>query len=530
MSTLHPTTNDEVYKVIMSSKKTNTPTENLFFHLLSTVLSILLPYLVTLFNASFASGSVPDLFKQAIVRPLLKKPNLDPNDPSNYRPISLLPFLSKVLERLVQSCLNDHINFIHLDEQYQSGFKSLHSTESALLFVTNQLRISADNNNISILVTLDLSSAFDTLDHPTLIRTLELHLGISDTALNWFRSYLSHRSQTVLFNDKYSNPKSKTFGVPQGAVDAPLLYRIYIIPILILLKRLNLNYHIYADDTQIYICSTPNNYHDLINRIKLCYKEISDLLSKLFLKLNDSKTEIILIGNPNIVEKCKSQISNIQLNDSIITFSSFLKNLGIILDENLSFDKHIKTVSNNSMFRLRNLRHIRPHFDTSSFKIIIHSTITSRLDYCNSLYFGLPSSSLRNLQLVQNFSARLILNRNKYCHITPLLHELHWLPINSRIKYKLLLFIFKSLNDLAPPYLSNLLHHYEPPRSLRSSNNNNLIIPRTHKITMGDRAFAAIGPKLWNALPINIKNSTSLNSFKKLKTYLFCEYYDPLIF
>ena len=183
------------------------------------------------------------------------------------------------------------------------------------------------------------------------------------------------------------------------------------------------------------------------------------------------------------------------------------------------------------MFRLRNLRHIRPHFDKSSFQMIIHSTITSRLDYCNYLLSGLPSSSLRNLQLVQNFAARLILNRGKFCHITPLLYELHWLPIDCRIKYKILLLIYKSLHELAPSYLCDLLHHYEPSRSLRSANSNNLIIPRTNNVTMGDRAFSVFGPRHWNELPEKVKNSSSVNLFKKsLKTHLFSKHYDSLIF
>ena len=132
------------------------------------------------------------------------------------------------------------------------------------------------------------------------------------------------------------------------------------------------------------------------------------------------------------------------------------------------------------MFRLRNLRQIRSHFDKSSFQIAVHATVISKLDYCNSLYAGLPSSSLRPLQLVQNFAARLILRRSKFCHITPLLHELHWLPIYSRIKFKVLLFVFKALHGLAPTYLSSLLSYYQPTRSLRSTDQLLLEIPRTN--------------------------------------------------
>ena len=186
------------------------------------------------------------------------------------------------------------------------------------------------------------------------------------------------------------------------------------------------------------------------------------------------------------------------------------------------------------MFLLRQLRHIRLHFDKPSFEIIIHSTITSRLDYCNSLLSGLYTNNLRPLQLVQNYAARLILNRNKYCHITSLLHELHWLPIEPRIKFKVLLLIFKSLHGLAPSYLSNLLQLPEP-SNRRSSNLNKLVIPRKERgfflRTMGDRAFSVYGPTEWNILPEEVKNSSSINLFKKsLKTYLFSKHFNSLIF
>ena len=138
---------------------------------------------------------------------------------------------------------------------------------------------------------------------------------------------------------------------------------------------------------------------------------------------------------------------------------------------------------------------------------------------------------LRLIQLVQNFSARLILNRNKFCHITVLLYELHWLPIDSRIKFKVLLFIYISLNGLAPSYFSDLLHLYEPTRSLRSSNKYDLVVPRFNRNCFGGCAFSVCGPNLWKDLPYEIKSASSIDSFKnKLKTHLFSKHFDSLIF
>ena len=424
----------------------------------------------------------------------------------------------------------DHMTAIDLDEKFQSGFKNLHSTETALLYVTDRLRISSDNNRISFLISLDLSSAFDTLDHPTLIEILSSHLGISGTALYWFRSYLENRSTIVLFNGNYSESKPLKYGVPQGSVLGPLLFRIYLLPLLCLLKQLGLSFHIYADDTQIYICCSLDDYMVTLNYIKSCYTQISYLLSKLFLKLNDSKTEIILIGKKNIVDTCKSHTFNIEFNNSIITFSSFIKNLGVTFDENLTFEKHIKTIANNAMLRLRVLRRVRSHFDKSSFEIIVHSVITSRLDYCNSLLSGMPTCSIRYLQLVQNYAARSILNKNKFCHVTPLLFKLHWLPIKCRINFKIILLIYKSLNGLAPSYLTDIIFRHESRHPLRSSDQENLVIPKFKTESFGGRAFSVLGPRLWNALPNEIKTSSSLHLFKKsLKTHLFSIHYDSLI-
>ena len=178
------------------------------------------------------------------------------------------------------------------------------------------------------------------------------------------------------------------------------------------------------------------------------------------------------------------------------------------------------------MYHLRNLLNIRPYFTKSSFEIAIHALITTRLDYCNSLFSGLPKATLRPLQTAQNFAARIVLHRGKFCHITPLLKELHWLPIESRIDFKVLLFVYKARNNLAPPYLSSLLSSSTSGRSLRSSTRNELIIPRSHKCSMGDRAFSIYGPKLWKTLPEDIKDSPSLSIFKtKLKTFIFSAYF-----
>ena len=528
LKVLAPTCEAEVTFIIKSAKKTNSPNEIFPSKYYIEFLPTLLPYIVKLINTSFSTGTFPSYFKHATVRPILKKSNADPNTPSNYRPISLLPFLSKIIERLAASRILEHMDLIKLGDTFQSGFKIRHSTETSLLYLTDQLRRYSDSGKVSILINLDLSAAFDTLDPETLLKDLNTYLGLSDAALDWFKSYLSNRTQDVKIENDISSPKPVPFGVPQGSVDGPHLFRIYLIPLLILLKKLGLKFSIFADDSGIYISCSPADIPATIDNLTSCYKIISEFLASKFLKLNDSKTQVILIGTESNVSKCKSQSPNIKLGDSIVPFSSHVKNLGVLFDETLSFKKHISTVAKNLMFHLRNLRHIRSYFTKSSFETVIHAFITSRLDYCNSLYSGLPSSTLRPLQIAQNFAARIILQRSKFCHITPVLRELHWLPVESRIKFKVMLFTYKSLNDLAPPYLTSLLSYQCHSCSLRSSSSKTLTIPRTYRVKMGDRAFSVAAPKLWKTLSTDIQNSPCLTTFKnKLKTHLFSIYFDP---
>lgn len=214
------------------------------------------------------------------------------------------------------------------------------------------------------------------------------------------------------------------------------------------------------------------------------------------LNLSDSKIEILLIEKNILVKECKTQISSIELNTHHIKFLSSFKNFGVIFDKQLSFKAHKKAISSTNMARFFNLCHVRFDFNKFSFEIIIHSTILSRFDYCISLLAGLLCSSLHQFQFAQNFTGRLTCHHSKFFRITHAFSELHWLSITSKIKFRILIFIHKSLNGLATPYLSNLLSLYESSRPLQSSNSNKLSIPFTNTISMGDCTFFENDPLL----------------------------------
>ena len=235
------------------------------------------------------------------------------------------------------------------------------------------------------------------------------------------------------------------------------------------------------------------------------------------LKLNEEKTEIILC-NP---KKFDIHISSLKFGDEVVNFSNSGKNLGVVFDEKLNMNEHITSVSKTVYSEIRRLKQVRNFITSkSSLQKLASSFILSRLDYCNSLFSNLPDKELNKLQKLQNYAARVILKKPIREHAKPLLRDLHWLPINARVDYKICVLIFKCLNGLAPAYLSNLVSIYKPSRNLRSSKAFLLTPVPSNFVRLGDRAFSVYAPKIWKKIPNYMKNCKSLETFKrKLKTY-----------
>ncbi|KAK3536301.1 hypothetical protein QTP86_002173, partial [Hemibagrus guttatus] len=351
---------EEVLQITRSCNPTTCPLDPIPSAMLQTISPDLLPFITTVINGSLTSGHVPTAFKKARVIPILKKPALDPSDISNYRPVSLLSFLSKILERVVCNQLSDYLMQNNLLDPNQSGFKAAHSTETALLAVTEKLHAARSAKLSSVLILLDLSAAFDTVNHKTLLSTLR-SLGICGTAWEWFASYLDGCSYQVTWKGLTSAPRRLSTGVPQGSVLGPLLFSLYTHSLGKVISSHGFSYHCYADDTQL-IFSFPPSDTTTSARISACLADISSWMTAHQLKLNPSKTELLIIpGDPSPAQDLAISLSN-----SMISPTASARNLGVTMDNRLSFSSHVTNVTRSCRFLLYNIRRIRPFLTTQA--------------------------------------------------------------------------------------------------------------------------------------------------------------------
>ena len=236
------------------------------------------------------------------------------------------------------------------------------------------------------------------------------------------------------------------------------------------------------------------------------------------LKLNDSKTEVLIIVPPS---HSKNYVSRgIRIADAVVVPGETARSLGFVFDSNLTLGREIENRCRVLLFHLRNIRSIRRFLTQSACEKLVHALISSRLDYANSMLVGIPQKRLRQLQMMQNIAARIVTQTRKYDRITPILITLHWLPVKVRIDFKIITLTFKIIHGFAPGYLCDLIKQRETPRCLGSSSKIVLVIPKTRTKSYGDRAFSVAAPKLWNTLPLYIQNVPNYDEFKnKLKTY-----------
>jgi len=524
LASFHSTTPSEIKQIIINSCNKSSPLDP-FPHQVFLYCNSLSIALSQLINMSFEEGHFPSSLKTAQILPLIKKPNLDDTLPSNFRPISNLSTLSKIIERTALKRLQPHITSNPNYSNLQSAYRSNHSTETALLHVLDHAFNACDSKKVTVLACLDLSAAFDTISHSILIDRLDSEFGITGKPLQWISSYLSGRSQFVKLGTHSSASSPLVHGVPQGSVLGPLLFTTYISPVGQIINDANISHHQYADDTQLFQSFTHNDHSQNINTLTHCIKTVHNWFLQNNLQLNSSKTDIIMLGTPYQLNRSQI-ITSIDIDNTPIPISNSLKSLGVILDTKLTFSNYITSTIQTCNHHLRAIKHIRPFITDELSSNLIRCLVITRLDYCNSILFNTSQHQLSRLQSVMNRAARVALNVNSPHHYlthssSVNLIKLHWLPIIYRIQFKIACITYKTLTTSSPSYLHRLISVKAPTRHLRSTASITLSQQRTTN-NISQRAFRHTAPKVWNSLPQNITNCKQLSSFKsKLKTHFF---------
>ena len=336
-----------------------------------------------------------------------------------------------------------------------------------------------------------------------LLARLQSKLGVRGIALEWFRSYLCNRSQRVAVNGVFSRPFLVNSGVPQGSCLGTLLFNIYVSSLFDTIEKHQPTVHSYADDFQLYLsfrpsCGTGVSEECVAVAMQNCLSDIKSWARLNSLMLNDGKTEFIVIGTRQ--QLAKTYLSSLHAGEAQIPTSSTVRNLGAWFDATFSIASHVTKTCGASFYHLQNIRRVRKYLSPDAAETLVHAFITSRVDYCNSLMYGLPAYQIGKVQRVQNAAARLVACESKYCQMTPLLKRLHWLPVRSRIKFKLLLITFKAIHGIAPDYIciKDLIVVRTPSKyALRSNDSLFLCHPsfKSYK-TLGDRSFAMAAPNL----------------------------------
>ena len=344
--------------------------------LLIECLDSILPSLTDLFNSSLASGIFPQCFKSALVTPILKMSCLDHNHLSSYRPASNLRFIAKILQKLVLSQVSSYLNSRNLYNTCQSAYRPAYSTETALLKFANDLFLSLNKGNISVLALLDFSSAFDTIDHPALAHCLHADFGFTDAVQQWFSSYLTDRTHYISLSSHYSAFAPVHSCVPQRSVLGPILFTMFINPLSAIIDSHSIIHHSFSDDLQLQMSAPPDSISELLHSMQSFICDVNAWATAKILKLNDNKTELMLVTSKR-TKHLYSLTTSITIGNAQIPFKQSVKNLGFILDCQLTMNAHVTNIARTCYFELRRLASIRRLLTSTATATLVSAFVFS---------------------------------------------------------------------------------------------------------------------------------------------------------
>ena len=365
-----------------------------------------------------------------------------------------------------------------------------------------------DNKKITVLILLDLSKAFDSINHQRLLKKLT-SVGASPATVKWFESYLSHRTQTLRIGSTLSDPLTISHGVPQGAILSPLLFCIYTndLPN----TPLTCEIESYVDDSKILRSFHTPESETAMLEIEEDLHRVAIWCCENHLLINPEKTKFLLLGTRQLMNRLPAQPSLSFLGKTLTPVSS-AKDLGLTLDSHLSYDDHISKLASSCLSKLMQINRVRQSFDQTTLLKIMSTLVFSKMFYCSTVWSNTTNKNITKLQLLQNFACKIVTGTRKYDHVSPLLRQLNWKPVQQCLDHRDLVLTYKCVKNLAPEYLCKKFQ--KSPHDRATRNRDLFQIPR-FKTSTGQRTFSYRAVKLWNNLDKDVKDSKSLNSFKK---------------
>nr|CAI5854689.1 unnamed protein product [Callosobruchus analis] len=507
-------TDDEVLKIFNQITTTATGLDGLNINLLSLVFPYCLRAVTHIVNYSLEKGTVPQIWKSATVIPLPKTDN--PESLNDYRPISILPVLSKILERIVYKQIVKHINRHSILPSTQSGFRSGHSTTSTLADVCDDYLAAMDVGSVTTAIMIDLSKAFDSINHQLLISKLH-HFGFSESSVIWFSDYLSNRTQCVKVDGSVSALRDVSKGVPQGSILGPVLFTLYVSDLNEVVKHCKM--HSYADDTQLYLSYNPAKVLEASLNLSSDLGNVCSWFNSNGLKVNPKKSVVITFKSKN--STFHSNNVKFYIDGREIEHMTSVRNLGVLFDEHLTFHNHVSRAVQSAYAKLRTIYDFRNILSKNTKIKLTNSLILSKLEYAD-LVIGpcLTQQEAFRLQKVQNSCVRYVSGIPRRDRISRHIRDINWLTMQQRWIVHLLSFIQAILNNRTPAYLFNKLAFRSQYHKLNLRRVGITLNIPPHKTNFVKKSFSYMASSLYNELPASLR-SLSVELFKiKVKDFI----------
>ena len=481
--------------------------------------SIVTP-LTQLVNISFRTSIFPQKMKIAIIKPLFKNKGTE-EDPQYYRPLSILSVISKIFERAATDQIVKHLETQNMLCPNQHAYRKNHSTSTSLIQLTEHIHKEMEKGNIIGIASLDLSKAFDTIDHNLLLRKL-IDLQFNSNVTRWIKSYLENRNQRTKFTDYLSEEEIVEAGVPQGSILGPILFIIFTHDFQQELNLPNIHITAYADDTQL--MTSGKTYTEIKERLEKAIEEAANWYTRNKLCINAGKSEILVVGTqrkmnklgklPNLKVTEGNRVKELEVQDNI-------KILGVYIDKNLNWNKQVDNVKRKAYLATKNMFRVKDILPMEARRKLYDSMITPHFNYCDTVWNGCTKEKEHELQRIQNAAAKAIVNRKEITS-SQALKELKLLPLQKKREIHTAVMVFKTLEGRAPtPQIQEIRNCLPKHQYLTRATTQNTFIYKKHKHSKNEHSTIYKATRIWNQIPIKIRHQDTQDKFKNtLQNYL----------